>query len=166
MRKLIVLLSLFVLLVALMPAAPAAAGDRVEVSGTTSYTPHLVGIPRVAGGNTFLTTTEDAEWVGSFVGTSFDECKVIVHRSGMWTYTATAYFHGSVEGQEGELIMRMNGRRPDGDADWTGNWVILRGSEDLANLRGEGTFAGPGAEDFEVSGSIEYEGHIHFDPAH
>ncbi len=169
MRKFIVLLSLFVLLVALMPVAPAAAGFPTNVSGVLNYTPYLTNPdeePRTAGANTFFDTYEDSRWEGSFTGTSYDECVVAIHRSGRWNYRALAYFEGSVYGREGKLTMRLTGSRPDGDSDWHGQWVIINGSGGLKNLRGHGTFDGPGSEGFGEEGAVNYEGQVHFAPAH
>ena len=170
MRKLLVLLSMFVLLVALMPVAPAAASFPTNVSGMMHYTPYLTNpdeAPKTTpGGNTFFDTYEDSWWEGSFKGTSYDECVVIIHRSGRWTYRATGYFEGSVNGKKGKLTMRLTGSRPDGESDWSGHWVILSGSGGLKNLRGQGTFEGPGSPGFGEEGDISYKGKVHFVPAH
>jgi hypothetical protein len=165
MRKFIVLMVMFVMVVALLPVSTAAAGSPTDVAGTIFYTPYPLGEPRIAGGNTFMNTTEDSRWIGSFVGSSFDECSVIVHRSGRWNYNAIAYFQGSFNGVEGGLTMHLSGSKPDADSMWTGRWVILEGSGGLQNLRGQGSFEGYGAPDFFVEGGVEYKGKVHFAPA-
>ena len=47
---------------------------------------------------------------------------------------------------------------------WHGRWVILRGTDELATLRGQGTWWGPGAPDVGLWGDIYYGGNIHFEP--
>ena len=165
MRKTSLLLLMFVLVVALMPLASAAASTQVEVSGTMSYTPFLVDPltpPKIAGGNTFLETYEHSYWTGSFVGYSYDECSIIIHRNGSWNYNSIGYFDGFVNGVEGKLTLRFNGSRPDALSDWTGRWTILKGSGGLANLHGTGTFSGPGAPALGEEGAITYDGKVHF----
>lgn len=166
MRKISLLLVVMIVLV-VMPLAPAAASTPTDVSGTLYYTPYPApdSESKVAGGNTFLETIEYSRWVGSFEGVSFDECDVVIHRSGAWQYRAIAYFDGSVNGQVGELTLRLSGSRPDASSDWTGQWVILSGTDGLANLHGQGTFYGPGSPGFGDEGEITYEGQVHFDPA-
>jgi hypothetical protein len=166
MRKVsILLVGLLVCVLVFVQGVPVAASTPTDASGTLRYIPYPAGEPKVAGGNTFLKTVEDSWWDGSFAGYSFDECNVVIHRSGSWAYNAVAYFEGSVQGQTGRLTLRLSGSRPDAFSDWTGMWVILTGTEGLANLHGQGIFYGPGSPGFGEIGEITYEGQIHFDPA-
>lgn len=165
MRKISLLLLVVMVMLVFMQSTPVAASTPADVSGTLYYIPSLAGEPKIAGGNTFLDTTEDSRWEGSFVGVSFDECNVVIHRSGSWAYNAIAYFEGSVDGRTGELTLRLNGSRPDAFSDWEGQWVILGGTEGLANLHGQGIFYGPGSPGFGEEGAVTYEGQVHFDPA-
>jgi hypothetical protein len=165
MRKISIFLLLLVSMLVFMQAAPAAASEPVDVSGILTYIPYPVGEPKIAGGSTFFQTAEESWYVGGFVGTADDECTVIVHANGSWTYNAVSYFTGTVNGQAGEMTMRLNGRRPDASSEWTGEWVILGGSGELAGLHGQGIFYGVGSPGFGEPGEITYEGQIHFDPA-
>jgi hypothetical protein len=167
MRKIFFLLSVVMVMLVLIPLAPIAASTPIDVSGDLYYTPYLAPDSEIkdAGGNQFLETIEYSRWEGSFVGVSFDECNVVIHRSGAWAYNAIAYFEGTVDGRTGELTLRLTGNRPDAFSDWEGQWVILGGTAGLANLHGQGTFEGAGSPGFGVEGSVKYMGQIHFDPA-
>lgn len=71
-----------------------------------------------------------------------------------------------MSGKWGTLEMRVVGSSPDVPTGWEGKWVILSGTGDLANLRGQGTWWGPGydpANPLEY-GKIDYSGKIHFEP--
>jgi hypothetical protein len=119
---------------------------------------------RMADGNTFAETYEDAVWTGGFAGVTTDDCRVVIHSSGAWSYKAIASFQGTVGDREGTLQIAMDGKRPSGDAEWQGRWMILDGDGELATLHGQGTWSGFGAPDVWVWGDISYEGKIHFDP--
>ena len=167
MHKISLLLLVVMVVLALMQSIPVAASTPTDVIGTMKYTPlpDPEGETKIAGGNTFLDTIEYSSWEGSFEGVSFDECNVVIHRSGAWAYNAIVYFEGSVSGQTGKLTMRFTGSRPDALSDWEGSWVILNGADGLANLHGQGIFYGPGSPGFGEEGAITYEGQVHFDPA-
>ncbi len=137
------------------------SGQCVPPDGPEDPRPPCI---RMADGNMFAETFEDAVWGGAFVGVTTDDCKVVIHSSGAWFYKAIASFQGTVDGREGTLQMSMAGSRPSGDAEWQGRWVILGGDGELATLRGQGTWSGFGAPDVWVWGDISYEGKIHFDP--
>jgi hypothetical protein len=137
------------------------SGECVPPDGPEDPRPPCI---RMADDNTFAETFEDALWTGGFVGASTDDCKVVIHSSGAWSYKAIASFQGTVEGHEGTLQVSMTGSRPSGDPEWRGRWVILGGDGDLAALHGQGTWSGAGAPGVWVWGKISYAGQIHFDP--
>jgi hypothetical protein len=174
-------------LVALLAAfsAPALASRPAHVEGTIEYVAHFkvyddsgecvppagptdTRLPcmKLADGNMFVETVEEAIWLGDVInGTSTDDCVVVVHSSGAWFYKAIASFEGTVDDREGTLQMSMVGSKPSGEgAEWRGSWVILSGGGDLATLHGRGTWWGAGASGPEVWGSIANQGQIHFDP--
>ena len=164
MRKVsITALFLIVFLFALTTAVQA--GPPSNASGVWLYTPYGTGM-RLAGCNTHATTFEESIWQdGTFVGTSTEDGRVTIHCAGNWSFKATVLFdHVEVNGREGTLEMTVNGSRPDAMADWFGHWTITDGGGDLENLRGQGTFWGPGAPAQGVQGEITYEGQIHFEP--
>ena len=165
MKKSIVrLLALAVAMAAL--AVPASAGQPVMASGTWDYS--LTGPPdvKVAGPNVFVFGQDRGEWAGSFEGFTEEEFVVICHaNAGLSVYQGEMTFDGSVLDQsgvrqEGTMVLKTNGmqRSDTGDpspAEWRGHWVIINGTEGLANLHGQGTFHGP-------SSHLVYEGQIDF----
>lgn len=164
MRK--VTLTLMILLALLFAITlTVQAGAPEDASGTWLYTPYIMGV-RQAGCNTHLTTFEESIWQdGTFVGTSTEDGTVIIHCAGNWSFHATVDFDFvEVNGRSGTLEMTVNGSRPDATADWFGHWTITGGGGELENLRGHGTFWGPGAPAPGVQGTIDYAGSIHFEP--
>ena len=89
---------------------------------------------------------------------------VVVHPSGKTSFNGTLSFDGKVNGEPGTLKMSLVGQCCDEQGYWKIQWVILSGTEGLANLRGQGTMFGPGAGGFEIWGYQEYDGKYHFEP--
>jgi hypothetical protein len=118
------------------------ADPPTNAEGRLLYVAYPAGEPKIAGGNTFLRTTEVAAWTGSFEGNSTDVCKVVVHSSGAWFYRGIGPFEGVVGDKEGTLEMLLVGNRPDELSDWEGTWRITRGTGKLGDLHGQGTFWG------------------------
>jgi hypothetical protein len=164
MKKKVVLLSLLILVFLFMITFSVQAGPPKPAEGEWLYTPYILGV-KEAGCNTFLTTYEDGIWSGTFNGNSREDGRVIVHCQGNWSFKAIAYFEDvEVANRSGSLTMTVNGSRPDASAEWFGYWTITDGTDGLENLRGQGTFWGPGAPEPGVQGTIYYEGNIHFEP--
>jgi hypothetical protein len=182
MRKMLVVAVTVVVILSVLPIS-ASAHPPTPVEGVWKYLPYFKvkndagecvkpeeGDTRplcvkAAGGNQFVQTYEDGWWTGGFVGTSVDHGRVTIHRSGHWHFKAMVYFEGQVRGKKGTLEMSVVGDRPDASAEWEGRWVILRGTGELASLRGQGTWWGPGwLGDPNVPGIIDYEGQVHFAP--
>lgn len=166
MRKLLLTSLILIMLVFLFAIATSVrAGPPESASGLWLYTPYITDV-READCNTHLTTLEVSEWRdGTFVGTSTEDARVIIHCSGRWSFHGTVDFdYVEVNGRSGTLEMTVNGSRPDATADWFGYWTITGGGGDLENLRGQGTFWGPGAPAPGVQGEIYYAGNIHFAP--
>ncbi len=163
-RSLALLLPLMLVFLFALTAS-VQAGPPQSASGLWLYTPHIVDV-READCNTHLTTFEVSEWQdGTFVGTSTEDARVIIHCQGNWSFKGTVDFdHVEVDGRSGTLQMTVNGSRPDATADWFGYWTITAGGGDLENLRGHGTFSGPGAPGPGMQGEIHYTGQIHFEP--
>ena len=166
MKRSIVLL--LVLTVALtLAAVPVSADQPVTVSGTWDYA--LTGPPevRVAGSNVFIYGQDRGEWGGTFEGYTEEEFVVVCHPdAGFSFYKGEMTFYGTVLDesgirQEGTMVLKTNGKQysdtcDPSPAEWEGHWVIIGGTEGLANVHGKGTFHGP-------SFHLTYEGQIHFD---
>lgn len=148
---------------------PVQSRPPSEASGLLQYTPYFVSAS-TAGCNTTVVTFEEGEWFGSIMGASEDDGRVTVHCSGLWTFHALSIFENATvidesgQARSGPLVLSLNGSRPDASSDWFGYWVVLAGEGEIANLRGQGTWSGPGAPGFELEGDIDYEGQVHFRP--
>jgi hypothetical protein len=142
---------------------PVQAKHAENAVGLWQYQPFIEDM-RIADGNTFLKTTENGLWFGTFSGTSTEDGKVVINSSGVWSFKGIVSFEGEVDGKAGKLTMRVVGSRPDVLTDWEGKWVILRGTNELTNLRGQGIWWGPGASGPGSWGDIYYSGNIHFEP--
>ena len=104
-------------------------------------------------------------WTGTFQGASREDGRVVIHRSGAWSFKAIVTFESvTVDGKTGSLVMSVVGTRPDGTSDWEGKWTIDSRTSDLAALRGHGTWWGPGWNPTLEWGDIPYSGKIHFAP--
>lgn len=152
-------------------ATPIQAGPPETASGLFTYY-GLSAEERWAGCNLFLTITEYAVWEGTFTGVSLDEGKAVGYCHGSWSVDDWSWSVNEimtfeevvVDGKSGGLKLSIVGSRPAGVAEWYGHWVILKGSGELKNLRGQGSWWGPGAPDPVSPGTIYYDGNYHFDP--
>ena len=153
--------ALLVCLVALLPILmiPAVQATPPEpASGSWTYTVTHIEITKVAGGNTFKYGEEIGTWTGTFVGTSFDFFEVIMHPAGFVTCQGKINFAGTVNGDKtGTMVILFVGKKNLDTGLWSGKWVILGGTGDLAYLHGKGTWEGP-------SFNLDYSGQIHFEP--
>jgi len=163
--KKILLISFILCMVALLPmlSMPTVYAkppiSSIAASGTWKYTPSIIRMWDWG----FL-GDEVATWTGTFEGESYDVFLVWFGPSGIegdWYVIGKIYFEGTVDGKSGSLVMLFIGERPAGE-EWYGHWMILRGKGDLANLRGHGTWWGPGAPGPGEEGPLEYSGTIYF----
>jgi hypothetical protein len=154
-----------VLMVVLALSIPAQAGEKIAAGGLWRYTPYILDV-RIAGGNTFVHTHEDGVWTGTFEGLSTEDGHLVIHSSsGFRSFRATVTFSQvTVDGKSGTLEMSAVGKELSPGQGWEGRWVITGGTGDLASLRGQGTWWGPGAPAPGVQGDIYYAGEIHFEP--
>jgi hypothetical protein len=144
---------------------PAYAKRPMEVSGDLDYWFQVLDM-RQANGNTFMYATEQEEWRGDFEGVGESVFRVGMFASGFWNVWLRCEFTGAVGDKEGTVQIQLVGKKPL-DGEWYGQWVILGGTGDLANIHGRGTWSGPGYRD-DVKDPDHpdcfYSGHIHFDP--
>ena len=161
MRKMLsaaLLMCIVALLTLLIPAGYATKPQDVE--GTVDYTFEIIEeLTRVADGNTFIYAIEWEDWAGDFEGTGEAVFRVGMFSSaGFWNVWLRTTFTGTVNGESGTLVIQLVGKKPEGE-DWYGQWVILSGTGELADLRGRGTWGGPGFG--AVGPDLWYEGKIH-----
>jgi hypothetical protein len=158
---------LTVILVISVMAIPALAKkDKPEkADGIWLYTPDFSGYQGIIFqpyfGNpdtTFAAVPYDSEWSGIFNGTSKDYGLAIFHGPAPMLFVdAVTFDEVEVGGASGGLEMDVLGDRPDVDSDWRGTWVITSGTGELEDLRGHGTWWGPGwLGDPAVPGVIYY----------
>ena len=114
-----------------------------------------------AGNSDNVVTTLNLHGVftGSIAGSYTSESRWVTHNHGTtdsWTHAlgVDTISPATVLGKTGTLIFMINGKTGEG-----GTWVIIGGTGDLANLRGQGTYASSG-NPYVMS----YEGQIHFEP--
>ena len=153
--------ALLVCLVALLPVLmiPAVQATPPQTAeGEWTYELNFDPIiTKVAGGNTFKYGEETGTWTGTFVGTSFDFFELVVHPAGFVTCQGQINFEGSVNGKTGTMVILFVGKKNLDAGLWSGKWVILGGTSELAHLHGQGTWEGP-------SFDLDYSGQIHFKP--
>jgi hypothetical protein len=136
----------------------------INASGKWCYTPFIKDT-RSINDNMFMeayTKTPPDEWTGTLEGNSEDIYSAVILSTGEWDAAGVVLFDGAVENRKGTLVIWFTGNRLNGEADWSGKWVILLGTDELVNLRGEGTWWGPGAPEVGKKGCVDYSGKIHF----
>lgn len=155
MRRTIVLLAA-VTLVAVMfiPATSAAppASDQIlqrAAEGTWSWVNTGWDVWKTTKkGVEHASGTEDGTWTGTFEGTSMDSFAGVFKQSGAFFGLLTVKFEGAVGELTGtlEILTTFEVSADDLDAPMTGTWMIVSGTDELANLRGDGTWVYEGAD--------------------
>jgi hypothetical protein len=121
-----------------------ASGTFVDVVTSTQV--------RMADGNLIITQTISQTLMGTFTGTASQRATTVVHRTGAANFFGAETCTCSVAGKTGSLVIGFSGTSaPDGS--FEGQFVIVSGTGDLANLNGRGTIQSPNV----------YTGVIHFD---
>lgn len=106
------------------------------------------------GQNTIYTYTQQAEDFGGVTGTYTDEETLTLHLDNTGTFSGTATCTCTIGGKSGTYMYSFNGTsQPDGS--YQGQYTIIQGTGDLANLRGQGEFQGKGNQG-------TYSGQYHF----
>lgn len=121
---------------------PAAHSQTVE--GAFDYNYETV-YQEQAHGRTILYALEHERWTGNLEGAAHAVFIVLVDDAGAMTVDLFSTFTGTVHGKIGSVVIRLIGEKPP-KQDWAGEWEIIRGIGELANLRGQGTWGGPGYE--------------------
>ena len=158
MRKML-LTPLIVCMVALLStlSMPAVhASTRISVEGTLSWWASDIITTKVADGNVFISAVAHETFHGTFEGTAEDPFTMVVHPEGFITGSGRPLFIGKVDGKEGTLEMMWTGNDKKYSPYWWFEWVILSGTGELANLRGQGTGIGPPDPGADLSGKIVF----------
>jgi len=136
---------------AVLLAEPAGATSLMPASGTFVDVVTSTQV-RVADGNLILTQTVTQTLTGTITGTATQQATTVVHPSGAANFFGAETCTCSVGGKTGNLVFGFSGTgAPNGS--FEGQFVILSGSGELANLNGRGTLQSPNS----------YTGVIHFD---
>jgi uncharacterized protein DUF3224 len=136
---------------ALLLAEPVGATSLMPASGTFIDVTTSTQV-RVADGNLILTQAVTQTLAGTFTGTASQQATTVVHPTGAANFFGAETCMCTVAGKTGSLVFRFSGTvAPDGS--FEGQFVIISGTGDLANLNGRGTVQSPGT----------YTGVIHFD---
>jgi len=138
------LLSLLICMGLLLSPLFVPTADSQAVEGTFDYNYETV-YQEEAFGQKILYALEHERWVGTFEGSAHAVFIVLVDENGAMTVDLFSTFTGTVNGKTGSVVIRLIGKKPPKE-DWAGDWEIIRGIGDLANLRGQGTWGGPGYE--------------------
>ena len=159
-------------MVALMSTLMTPAGyaltwrSRAYVRGIFDYTYALLIDPPIVtlDGKTWVFAEEWETWDGDLAGDGHAYFIVMVYPDGLKEVVLLSVLETEVDGKEGTVVVRLIGKKPAG-GEWFGSWVILSGTGELENLRGQGIWRGPGYEGPTIPGEysdIYYSGHIRF----
>jgi hypothetical protein len=160
-----ILITIVVLAIALLGFPRFASAEAPHlVSADFTYVPNCPAEDmKWANDNLFIYCTDEGEWKGDFVGTSFEDYVAVLHGfEGFFIYKTGFYrgnatFRGVVEGREGTLEILFIGKSLGDINDWTGTWRIISGTGELENLNGTGTFYNNDQWDIHIDGQIHFE---------
>lgn len=176
----IVLLAAFMLM---LPLSAVSAAKPEQISGEWRFTgpmPPIYSDQKTAGANLFTTQWNTGEYdVGPIVGTFEQYIYMKMHFGNPkidfetmlttppatwppydWNWHIVRTFTGSVNGKEGTFVMYLEtkGSHPGSPGTMKGTWVIISGTDELANLHGQGTWTNKATQ------RLSYEGKINFSP--
>jgi hypothetical protein len=153
MRRTILILAVVSLAAALFVLATAAAPsgrERLlprEAAGTWSWVntgwDEWKTTPK---GVVYVSGTEEGTWTGTFEGTTVDEFGARIWPDGTVWALLRLSFEGTVNGKTGTLEFLTTAVLRDPDGTMHGEWTISSGTDELANLRGQGTWVYEGSD--------------------
>ena len=162
-------ISLIVCVVGLLSTAliPVALAERpVAASGTLCWMApsDSFEVTKAADGNVFISATEVDEYTGTFRGTGNGVFVLVVHPEGFATGRGQEFVTGTVMGKSGTWEIRWTGNTRNDLGNWWFEWIIVGGTGDLANLRGQGVGSGPGPAGLDQWGCADYSAVVTFAP--
>lgn len=157
--------TLAIALVLTMSMSVVYATTPETVNGSFTSTRTIYAVRRAGeSDNVIIDLSVNALWIGDIAGSSTSDSRWVLHYLPLPGAKGTANMHGyntmsaTVDGKSGILTMLIEGRI-DKDFVGDGTWQIISGTDELANLHGQGTW-GPS----ETPGVTAYTGQIHWDP--
>jgi uncharacterized membrane protein len=134
-------------------AKPIPVQGQIIVQGTTNIVPNPAG----ESDNSIVTLSLYGVFVGDIAGSYTSESRWVRHdvgTPGVWTniHAIDTISPATVMDKTGTLTFMLNGKTGQ-----EGTWVIVGGTGELANLRGQGTYSQANAV------VVNYEGQVHFD---
>jgi hypothetical protein len=150
------LLLLIVVTISLLAVSPVHATPPAEAEGTFELTGLTINSIRQAGSNTIIDETLSIDNVGDVNGPSVADVICVFRSSGEGVCHGRETFTGSVDGKNGTLVFSVV-MTIDEAFNLQGRWTVISGTEELANLRGTGTFAGTTTGTYSLK--------FHFDPS-
>ena len=151
------LLLLTIALMLLFVVSTAYASKPNEGGGDFYLTAEpVINSVRFANSNTFINQTLVFEYEGTMVGESVADVTCLAKTTGQTICHGREIFTGSVDGKSGTFVFQV-AVKIDETGQIKGQWIILKGTSELENLKGGGTVAGT-----TLVGTYTLD--FHFDP--
>jgi hypothetical protein len=96
---------------------------------------------RQDGDNQMISASVTENFKGMMNGTSDASERQVIRKDGTQTFSGSGTFSGQVNGRSGTAILTYSGAL-DAKGRMTGNWVLDKGTDDLARIDGQGTLEG------------------------
>ncbi len=143
-----------------MLIAPAVYASAPQpIAGLFFFTPGSTISTKSAGANTIVTYNFIVSLTGSQSGTYVGVERDVMHPDGTVTFNNTGTFTGTVLGRSGTFVELVQGKYSLVDCTISfGTMVFEKGTGDLANLHGHGTFGGGICTSGTYSGTVQFAG--------
>jgi hypothetical protein len=142
---------------ALVGVASASASPPIAFNGTFTNLSSVTTSVRQADGNTFISQIVSVVYAGDVAGPVTEQIDLVIHPDGSVNFKGTDVCACMVAGRSGTIALPFSGTG-DSSGFLTGRFTIGRGTGELANLHGVGTFQSSNG----ATGS--FSGVYHFDP--
>ena len=119
---------------------PTSVGKSFGVKGDWVEC-HTVTDSRDEGENKLLSVTITEQLTGTLSGTCEATVRNVIHKDGTATFSGSGTFGGQISGRAGTAIITYSGT-VDRNGIAVANWVLDKGTDDLARIDGQGTFHG------------------------
>lgn len=149
-----------VAMVLALPGASASATAPFNVTGSFDTESAIDDVVwHGDSGNRSLYWHATMAFEGDLVGSLETYAVSHVNHNGEFAVNGFAWFNGCIDNLCGTLHLRIQGTGGPPNAQWAAHTVVLDGTGDLANMRGQGTMEGATG----VGGT--YSMNLHMDPA-